>query len=237
MKGLRVYVEQEIVSGQKVSYRPGASDERVINEVVVRAAYRRKRIGFDVQRGERWLDLGANIGAFAIYCLTRGALAEDCYEPDDACFDLLERNARGSNCHHLAVTNQKQMELPFWKGRDAKDFYRQTAIPSRGLPEHGKLANIHGRFLKNLKYDGVKMDIEGSEGGLIDEWLLPSCEKLCMEYHLSRDPSIKNLERRIYMLQSHFQNVNYPPEFDRLIASGGEAKTFFDRNIFCWGAR
>ena len=83
------------------------------------------------------------------------------------------------------------------------------------------------------------MDIEGSEGELIDQWLLPKTEKLCMEYHSSRDKSIENLKRRLGILKDKFKIVDYPPEFDRIISQGGNTSyegsqlTYFDRMIFC----
>ncbi len=87
------------------------------------------------------------------------------------------------------------------------------------------------------------MDIEGSEGALIDEWLLPRCNKLCMEYHTSRDSSVEKLRRRLEILKRRFETVAYPPEYDRIISRGrndsyeSDHLTFFDRMIFCKGAK
>lgn len=77
--------------GITAHYRPHTSDERVLREVITKAAYRRTTLGFDVRPGEVWLDLGANIGAFALYCKTKRATAV-CYEPDPDCFELLSLN-------------------------------------------------------------------------------------------------------------------------------------------------
>lgn len=64
-----------------IFYRPESTDYDAIQEVNVKKAYRKLREGFDVYPGERWLDLGANVGAFAIYCRLKLATAV-CYEPD-----------------------------------------------------------------------------------------------------------------------------------------------------------
>ena len=216
-------------------YRPGTSDERVLQEVTIGAIYRRsKPFHFDVEPGEHWLDLGANIGAFALYCKLRGATAE-CYEPDPECFEILRANVPDFECYNAVVTVSREPSMPFWKGKSETDFYRGTCYPTKGLPRHpnGEVINYSGEFLKAKTYDGVKMDIEGSEGPLLDAGYFPTCKKFCMEYHLSRDPSMENLRRRLDFLKSRFRLVHYPPEFERLMAQGGNAKTFFDRMVYC----
>jgi len=215
--------------------REGSSDERVIKEVVEDRCYRRVRMDFDVEPRESWLDLGANIGAFALYCQGRGAIAE-CYEPDPDCFALLTKNT-AFWCANTAVTNKHERELAFYRGRADQDHYRFTAYPTKGLPEHKTLANVHGSIFSGRTFDGIKMDIEGAEAGLLDDDLLPSCNKLVMEYHTSRDSSMINLKRRLDYLKSRFEVVEYPPEFDRHIAAGPVAKSFFDRLFFCKGKR
>jgi hypothetical protein len=230
----RPIIATKLLQGLAVHYRPGTSDERVLEEVVAKATYRRVRMGFDVYPGETWLDLGANIGAFALYCKLRGATAV-CYEPDPDCFDLLARNVPAFEKHAVAITVQVAPTIAFWRGRAPADHYRATAYPTPGLPRHpsGELPNRHGAFLTGLTFDGVKMDVEGAEGGLLDAGFIPSCRKLCLEYHLSRDPSMANLQRRLEWLRRRFRNVAYPAELDRLVAAGGSAKTFFDRLIHC----
>lgn len=221
-----------------VYFRPKTSDERVLVEVVDKHVYRRSRIGFDVEPGETWLDLGANIGAFAVYCRTRGARSMG-FEPDPVCFEILKKNIDpvtiGSEGYvNSAVTWHRQAWLQFWKGRRESDHYRGTIYPTKSMPKSEVVNNIHGSCLRNLKVDGVKIDIEGSEGGLIDDWLLPDCKKLCLEYHLSRDPSMINLSRRLFILQQKFDHVQYPAELDRLMMAKVDAKTFYDRMIFAY---
>lgn len=225
-------------------YRPNTSDLFVLEEVITNRIYRRKKIDFDVQPGERWLDLGANIGAFALYCKLHQATAV-CYEPDPDCYALLRQNVPDFVCHPVAVTNRHEPELPFWKGKLHPNHSKATAVVSPNLPRHplGALQNVHAGCLLDQEFDGVKMDIEGSEGPLLDEWLLPRCNKLVMEYHSSRDKSVDNLRRRLETLKQHFEVVSYPPEYDRIIAAGsntsyeGSQLTYFDRMVFAMGAK
>lgn len=223
-------------AGIVAAYRPGTSDERVLREVLFTSPYRRKRIGFDVEKGEHWLDLGANIGAFALYCKQRGATA-DCYEPDPESFKMLVQNANGFGfrCHDFAVSAKFDETLPFWTSRDSNDHQRGTTFPMKTAPKRGEVKNMHASMsIMRGVYTGVKIDIEGTEGELLDAKLIPECQKLVIEYHLWRDDSMTNLRRRLEYLRSRFSVVSYPPEFDRMLASGFEHNTsYYDRLIFC----
>lgn len=221
----------EVAPGIHAYYRPNSSDIRVLDEVLDVCIYRRRKINFDVERGERWLDLGANIGAFALYCKSRGAVAE-CFEPDLDCFEILRQNVPEFKCYPVAITHYRNPQIQFFIGRNS--FARATAFPTEGLKPHpaGVLPNIYAGVLKDRQFDGVKMDIEGAEFGILDQDLLPRCNKLVMEYHSSRDASAENLKRRLDYLRSKFAVVSYPPEFDRIIAANQDTKTYYDRMIF-----
>jgi FkbM family methyltransferase len=227
----------------KLHYRPGTSDEGCIKEVIERRCYARRRAGFDVMPGERWLDLGANIGAFAAYAVLRGAVEVDCYEPEPECFEILTKNAAALskyakvNLHNVAITNRKEPRLAFKKGRSPTDHYRATIMTENRLPELGALENRHGAFLKKLRYDGVKMDIEGSEFGLIDDDLLPRAGKLVMEYHYGRDrKNLTNLAERLARLERRFTSVWVPGFVQRDLDAGVEEYSgMFDSMIFCSG--
>ena len=222
--------------GEVSAWHREGGDAAILKEVIVNACYRRKSVGFDVMSGETWLDLGANIGAFALYCKSKGAQAT-CFEPDLDCFDILKRNVPKFELFNSAVSASKEAELVFYQSNAEANHSRGTVVPVRGYTEC-RVANTYAGELKKLKFSGVKMDIEGSEGPILDQWLLPRCSKLCLEYHTSRDRSVTNLECRLDQLRKHFNHVCYPPEYDRAITSGlPEVKTFFDRMIFAWGPK
>lgn len=231
-------VYEDAALGTKITafFREGSSDERALEEVITKKNYARQRVGFDVQPGEHWLDLGANIGSFALYCALRRATA-DCYEPDARCFDILEVNAQpldGFKLVNKAVTTTTATSVSFYSSGREGDFYRGTVVaPRRGFTP-SVVQNLHVSKLRK-RYDGIKLDIEGAEGPLLDSGLLPQTNKLCMEYHTSVDQSVKALKQRLARLRKQFKYVQYPPEFDRIIDSGQEQfKAFFDRMIFAW---
>ena len=218
--------------GIPARYREGTTDEKVLRGLILNSSYRKKSIGFDVVQGETWLDLGANVGAFAIYCRLRNATAV-CYEPDIDCFNLLVRNAPWFTCVNAAVTALDKPKLQFNVSKNKANHYRGTILTGPALIFKGEVANVNILSVPG-SFDGVKMDIEGSEFGIIDNEAIPKCSKLVMEYHTSRDDSPSNLRRRIDYLKSRFRNVSYPPEYDRKIQEGKSVRTFQDREIFCW---
>lgn len=228
-------VTSDHFGGMFAKYRPNTTDERVLHEVLEKRVYRRVRIGFDVEEGETWLDLGANIGAFALYCKLRGATAT-CYEPEPAGFSLLRENVPEFKCARSAVTTSRSTEVPFYMPNDVENLCRGTVYPMLRNREVGTVPNVFIDGFRNMTFDGVKMDIEGAEMDILDRGVLPICEKLVLEYHTSRDGSIENLETRLAFLKSKFKEVDYPPEFDRLIQEG-IGKPYFDRLIFCKGRK
>ncbi len=227
------------VAGLTVHYRKRhdgevSGDERILEEVLERREYQKPRIGFDVEPGELWLDLGANIGAFALYCKSRKAKAV-CFEPDAGNFKLLRKNVPSFECHQKAVTAQKTSEVTFFISEARPSHARGTTVHVKGYTAVTVPNMYAGDVASIAAFDGVKMDVEGSEAALLDKWLIPPCKKLVLEYHTSRDDSVANLKRRLKILKSKFHNVSYRPEYDRAIASGAETfKSHCDRLIFAW---
>jgi len=222
----------------KAWYRPGTTDENALIEVLDKRAYRRASAKFDVEAGEHWLDLGANIGAFALYCKSKGAKVIS-IEPMQDCFDILIKNTEPKRCLQTAVTNIDAPFIQFWTAKNSTDHYRGTILPRRAANAPIMVKNIYGEYLfPGEKFDGIKMDIEGAEFGLIDDWLLPKSNKLVFEYHLSRDNSLQNLAKRFRILRKHYKNVVACPELMRLVKKGtGTGRTYFDRCVYCWGLK
>lgn len=81
----------------KWHFRPDTQDEFIVNEVYVSNCYRLP----DDLSGKVVVDIGANVGAFTIACLDRGAEHVYAYEPDHGNFCALrehvQSHSRGSN--------------------------------------------------------------------------------------------------------------------------------------------
>ncbi|MGC3997490.1 MAG: FkbM family methyltransferase [Anaeromyxobacter sp.] len=195
--------------------------------------------GFTIDRGEHWLDLGANIGAFALHCQLRGATA-DCYEPDPDCFTLLAKNAAGFALHQCAVSDRDERALLFHKSTNPLNHWRATMLDVPGLATHpfGALPNMHARDLGGA-YDGIKMDIEGAEAGLLDGDLLPDAEKLVFEYHFSRlGRELLPFHQRMKRLRRRYEHVWYDPVLEMDPADEfGMYGPKHDPLVFAWGLR
>jgi len=121
--------------------------------------------------------------------------------------------------------------VPVFKPTKDNDFYRFTAI--RNKRPAGFVDNFYAGDFKE-KVDGVKMDIEGSEFDLIEKELLPKARKLVMEYHFSKDKSMKNFFRRMDILRTAYKTIYYQPSIERLREKGTEKYPgFYDIKVFC----
>jgi FkbM family methyltransferase len=237
-------LKHTIINGISCWYRPGSvecgSDLDAFNEVLGKEVYGAVS-SCRPEPGETWLDLGANVGAFALYCTSKGATAV-CYEPDDECYRVLLKNTPRSLCVHAAVSVSSAARLDFYsrEPKNPDNHWRGTVTPNDSLePEKyglkGLVNNIHAKHLIGKFYHGVKMDIEGSEGPILDNWFLPQCNKLILEYHTCRDSSVTNLSFRLNMIKERFKHVLYPPAYDEVIAQGVTTyRPEFDQLIFAW---
>lgn len=221
-----------------MTHRVGSSDERALKEVIDQHVYRKAKIGFDVEEGETWLDLGANIGSFCAYAILRGASHVEAYEPDPSCFNLLEMNMHDLpvTCHNTAVSASESPTLQFWKGRSDSDFYRGSVTSAAKPHPCGTVRNIHPSSIPKKRWSGIKMDIEGAEFDLLDLDLLPKSEKLVMEYHIIKDRSMVNFHRRMNKLRERYVKVDYIKSLDRGYPND-EYPGKFDRIVFCMGRK
>ena len=119
----------DLRNGVRFHVRPGTGDLPIIDEVFIHRVYDRalRRIG----QGERVIDIGANIGVFAIAAAARGAQVL-CFEPLRDNFDSLLANIRLNGieqrvcAHRLAVAGSAgEIELHVIGDRGAS-----TAFPS-----------------------------------------------------------------------------------------------------------
>jgi FkbM family methyltransferase len=226
----------------RIAYRKETTDLNCLKEVLMQKCYQSKKHNFYVEKGEHWLDLGGNIGAFGLFVLSQGGQVSS-YEPDNDNFELMKLNYLSNFeihrwvCVRKAVTNHSgAAQLTFWTGSKTSDRYRTSIFPNKrgrivSLPNI-YAGNIFGSAVVMSLFDGVKMDIEGAELGLIDSDLIPDCKKLVMEYHITKDKSMVNFHIRMNKLREHFSQVLYMPSLDRF-PKNGLYPGFFDRIIIC----
>lgn len=237
--------------------RPDSSDQAVIEEVITKHVYRKGFRGtdyvFGVQPGERWLDLGANIGTFAVWAIRQGATVA-AFEPERITHRVLQRNinlalAEGEIAEgkavlmRYAVTSREFHEANGGRAMlslgTAGHEWRNTLMKRKSeLAAEVETLPIELAMMNLGPFDGIKADIEGAELAMFDDPSFhralaakPGVRKLVAEYHFDIDRSIPNFLRRMDLLRGHFDEVRYgtipedAPTYDWFPPS---------RIIYCW---
>jgi FkbM family methyltransferase len=218
------------VNGLKFYVRQGTSDEKTVIEVVKNNTYEKR--GITIEKGEKWVDLGGNIGAFTILAISKGATVTT-YEPDPQSYQMILKNLALNNltstvinkavvCHnkgfdYLSISKTNQ----FWRNSLMKDMGGGTI----------KVETIN--FKDCIKSgDCVKMDIEGSEMPIIEKWNIEGVKKMVYEWSFDIDDSILRYKDAIEKMQRYFKIV----VFDKYLFKHERwLKTWFPacKNVIC----
>lgn len=206
----------QIVRDLKFDLRPNSSDEKAVREVVGNLAYEKK--DFKILPGEEWLDLGGNVGAFAVLAASRGAKVTS-FEPDPLNCERIHRNlslnALTAEVRERAVVSndQKSATLNLWP--DGQSWRNSLYRNRRGTEQTIVLCE---NFFSLLKPDHcVKMDIEGAEIPILEAW--PEglrCQKLVFEYSFDVDPSVARLRAILAKMKRCFATVKHTSQVDRI---------------------
>ena len=230
--------------------RPHTKDARILEEVVHKQCYRHTRVPFGVEPKERWLDLGAHIGAFACHCCKYGGSVY-CFEPDKENYTILRKNLVRMNralcrfqgrCEQAVYSCFPDPQLPLLTPTSRREGEipntKYSIFPMKSYQPLGQVTNYQFSPETTEGFQGIKMDIEGAEHGILDNLLdsPPSTDiqKMVIEYHFTKDRSMQHFKRRMDNLREYFTTVRYPPHLDRFLAEGkAEYPGYFDRLIFC----
>lgn len=138
-----------------------AQDWTCVRDVICRNEYRLPK---SFRPDDIVVDIGANIGTFALACLVRGAGHVFCFEPDAQNFAILKKNLEPYRGRYEAF------EEPVWRSdiEEGVNFYHRTdsgtsmgfCLPDAGCPVAAKLDDIL-RSCERVRL--LKIDAEGSE--------------------------------------------------------------------------
>jgi len=199
--------------------RPNTTDQKVIEEVVTKNSYERKKDKFFLKDAPTWLDLGGNIGTFTCKACEQGCKVVT-FEPETDNFNLLLKNIEKNNFTSnviainagvVAKEDISEVELFLCKGEYNK--YRHTIFKKRGRQSVKIKVENFKKILEEYKPSGIKMDIEGAEIEILEsmkpeEW--PNfVTHLVFEYSFDVDPSIPRFKKIIDNLKERFGFVHH----------------------------
>lgn len=206
----------------KFKVRPNTSDKKAIMEVVGKRAYARH--GFEPMAEEHWLDLGANIGAFTVWAARRGATV-DAYEPDPDMCDLIVANAKLNrvssrvSVHQVAVLADEPNEghITLHRNTARGNVWRSSVERSWQGGEDIEVPTIEMADVceegteRDWRKALLKMDIEGSEMAILEEFISHevSFAAMVFEWTFDVDRSIPRFLRVIEGLRELYGDVRY----------------------------
>jgi FkbM family methyltransferase len=182
--------------------REGSSDYSSIQEVAERRAYFTR--DFKPEPGERWLDAGANIGAFAVVAAAAGAEVV-AYEPEPSNAHLARRNLEANDLHARVLEKAVALEGGLARLGLSSSNWRHSLLKasSDGLPVP---CVSFADAIAGM--DAAKLDIEGAELAILAE-----CEdfgelrKLTFEWHFDYEPATDVYLAALDRLREHFAEV------------------------------
>lgn len=181
-------------------YRPDAGEQYILNEQSFYSP-------MDV-KGREVMDVGANIGSFAVKALKAEAKWVYCYEPFPETFDVLRRNRKESmSLFNAALVgdDRKTVDLYLSKRFPAA----HSTVPRRGREKITVPAINFRAELDTIKPTALKIDCEGTEYEFGLENLPDYVEEVGMELHLFN----KDMAKQAIKLAHAFQDWNYHRRF------------------------
>jgi FkbM family methyltransferase len=180
-------------AGAKILVRPWADDVRIVKSVFAKKNYVNEFVS--IVPNSIVVDVGANIGAFAIFTAQR-AKKVFAFEPEPENFRLL-----CSNIEVNGLQNVTPLRMAITKKKGKKDFYiaeeQHSGSHSFFLQQYKKKIEVKTLSIMDLikkealaKIDFLKLDCEGSEVEIIEGLPLKAArkiEQIALEFHRVND--------------------------------------------------
>lgn len=241
----KIYVPKNKQVLGKFAVREGSSDIKSVDETWIKKAYQKPMLPFTVNAGEKWLDLGANIGAFTCYAAIKGCQVR-AYEPQKDNCDMIRENLMLNNVASqveiiraaVVPLSQDGKTLNFYESTNPASFRRHTLYGNylnSSTKKNVKLTTVKAAGFNNLIKDGfncIKMNIEGAEIPIINELTNNlGIKKMVFEYSFDMDKKIKTYVEITDRLKEMFKIV----KSSRTIPLHLEEFPFYPPNtyIFC----
>ena len=181
---------KETISGIRFYHRPGFSDLKTFEEVIGRKTYLKR--GLKIGAGEKWMDCGGNVGAFALLACKLGAEVT-VYEPDPFNVDMIKRNLKlngfEATVKQAALVHDDRKSVTLFIGNNSQVW--RNSIVRKWNNKGIKVPCLN--FDDEAKgFDACKMDIEGAEMPILEN-TAATFKKLVYEWSFDIDPSLTRL--------------------------------------------
>lgn len=198
-------LEKGKINGIEFYYREGFSDLKTFQEVIGNETYLKK--GMTIERGERWMDCGGNVGAFALLACSKGAEVT-VYEPDPYNCEMIKKNLAlngfSATVKQAALVHNDAKSVVLFIGNNG-NVWRNSIVKkwnNKGI----KVPCLN--FDKEaMNFDCCKMDIEGAEM-LILENSTRLFKKMVYEWSFDIDPSLSRMWNVIELQEKKYK-INY----------------------------
>ena len=215
----------------KFIVRDGTSDIKTFDEVIINNTYQRKE--FQISPDEHWLDLGGNVGAFAVLALSKGATV-DIYEPDPFSCKMIEKNLKVNNYNaniiQKAVVANDKKKMTMYVGNN-NQVWRNSLYKNWGN-EKFTVECIHFSEIVD-ENSNVKMDIEGAEMEILES-MQTFPKKMVFEWSFDVDPSLTRYRKILSKMNDNYDVVK-GSEFNMAYVEW--QKSWFPpcTNVYCYG--
>ncbi len=224
-------IKQKTHKGIKFLVREGTSDEKTFNEVIVNNTYQKK--DFKIKKGEHWIDLGGNVGSFAVLALSKGATV-DIYEPDPFSCKMIEKNLKvndyDANIYQKAVVANHKKKMTMYVGNNM-NVWRNSLYKNWGN-EKFTIDCVH--YENVITKDSiVKMDIEGAEMAILES-MQEFPKKMVYEWSFDIDPSLTRYREILKKMKKRYKSIR-GTEFNLDFVEW--QKSWFPpcANVYCYG--
>jgi FkbM family methyltransferase len=214
-------LEQSEINGIKFWHRPGFSDIKTFREVIGRDVYQQR--GMRILPGDRWMDCGGNVGAFALLACSLKADVVT-YEPDPYNCEIIEKNLRlngfRANVKQRALVHDDRDEVVLFIGNNNNVWRNSIVKKWNNLGIKVPCLNFDQEA---QSFDCCKMDIEGAEM-LILENTQKIFRKLVYEWSFDIDNSLPRFWSLIEKQQKQYNDFK----------SVGNVGRFATRDYVTW---
>ena len=222
------------INGIEFWYRSGYSDLKTFEEVIKRNTYQRR--GMKICAGERWMDCGANVGAFTLLACSLGASVV-AYEPDPYSCELIHKNLLlngfTAEVRQEALVPNHIDSVVLFVGNN-NQVWRNSIVKRWG--KNGIKVPAVNFDTEALNFRNCKMDIEGAEMPILEQTTV-LFDKLVYEWSFDVDANLKRLwkvierQKSSYDVKASWSSIHYQDRlFERWQPSWFPPCT----NVFCF---